>query len=1161
MIAAHKTMDVPRHVLKTFFRDTRFPLIQHHVDSFNDMLDVGIPTFVKVSNPFELELKDNRFIRVYVGGKAGNKIRYASHVEEDGTAVVPHTCRLDNRTYAMTILADLDVEYTFTDGSTETKSFSDIVLGRIPLMLRSKLCYLSGMDGYEIGECKYELGGYFIIDGAEKVLLTQELLGENMFYSGERKRKVPKGTMKSLVEKEEPLTPDMYMEGEDETARYEEVTEAYTGIRTLSEDGSRGPYSHFLTLPSQTGIEVSLDRMSKNVGRDARLAMIQIPGFQQAVPVISVFRALGMASDKDIYDTMLAGVPDKDRLVYDDIFAQLVLSHDRFLEKQEKTDLEIMALVARNKSTFEVAVAMHEMLFSHVEGGDFRRKAYLLGQMLKDTIDVSLGRRPPSDRDNMQFKRLKTSGVLMFEEFKRIYREIGREMLSRLDRKHTYEAGTFRDKALANIIQPETLGYYWRHYMMLNGFVKSFKSSWNGRVGVAQELPRPSYLSVIHMLRKTDLQIDKSASTAPPRRYYASQVGLMCPIDSPDGSDIGYKKSLTILARVTTAVPSETIKKLLEDTGIFRDTADIHPATWNPVWTKIHINSDLVGVCTGNTEQLHAVLLTARREGKLGMGVTLAWNRLNNEYKIYSDAGRPIRPVYREGTEEEVIRKAKTWQEIAEHLDYIDASESDSLKLSLVPFHPREPSEIHMSFNLSAAANLVPYPDHNPGPRSVFSIAQQKQAASWFHTQFNKRFDTIAMMATLPQKPLSQTWIYREMMGPGGCMPYGENAIVAVTMYGGHNQEDAMIVNGASLKRGMYRTMYYHSYDIVEEMLDEASQTRTEITNPLKNSNVKRQEGLDYEMLDADGIVRVNSVITDETVLVGMLSPITSPTGQIIGYKDVSVKPKRGQHGRIDAVYRFATESGLRGVKIRILEERTPTIGDKMASRHSQKGTIGEILAEEDMPFTADGRRPDLIFNPHGIPTRMTAGQFIEAAGNKLGLDLGAFQDATPFTTSNRVLDVKNALLQRGFERFGSEILYNGMTGEMMEAELFRDTRESPIFMGPIYYQRLKHMVEDKINYRNTGPKKLLTHQPTQGRGDGGGLRIGEMERDSLISHGMTKFLTESMMERSDKATIQFDKEQGRFDTSTDTLDVPYAMALYSQELEAMHVDIQIQTE
>jgi DNA-directed RNA polymerase beta subunit len=239
-------------------------------------------------------------------------------------------------------------------------------------------------------------------------------------------------------------------------------------------------------------------------------------------------------------------------------------------------------------------------------------------------------------------------------------------------------------------------------------------------------------------------------------------------------------------------------------------------------------------------------------------------------------------------------------------------------------------------------------------------------------------------------------------------------------------------------------------------------------------------------------------------------------------------------------------------VKIRIVEERTPVIGDKMASRHSQKGTVGQVLAEEDMPFTARGVRPDLIFNPHGIPTRMTTGQFIEAASNKLGVDLGAFTDATPFTTTNRIGELRVALLQRGFQPYGSEVLYNGMTGEMMEAD---------IFMGPIYYQRLKHMVEDKINYRDTGPKKLLTHQPTQGRGDEGGLRIGEMERDALISHGMSKFLTESMMERSDKTTVQFDKETGRIDTSRDRKDMPYSMALFTQELESLHLTMKLVTE
>jgi DNA-directed RNA polymerase beta subunit len=221
-----------------------------------------------------------------------------------------------------------------------------------------------------------------------------------------------------------------------------------------------------------------------------------------------------------------------------------------------------------------------------------------------------------------------------------------------------------------------------------------------------------------------------------------------------------------------------------------------------------------------------------------------------------------------------------------------------------------------------------------------------------------------------------------------------------------------------------------------------------------------------------------------------------------------------------------------------------------MASRHSQKGTVGQVLPEQDMPFAASGLRPDLIFNPHGIPTRMTMGQFLEMASNKLGVSLGAYTDATPFTTTNRVGELRSRLLANGFETYGHEKLYNGMTGEMMEAD---------IFMGPIYYQRLKHMVADKINSRDTGPKKLLTRQPTQGRGDEGGLRIGEMERDALLSHGMSKFLTESLMERSDKTTVQFDKEMGKLDTSRDTLDMPYSMALFTQELESMHVSVHMQ--
>ena len=332
-------MDIPRHVLKTLFEDTKFPLIQHHIDSFNDFLDVGIPTLIRVTNetdPFQLAVAGTgdkrRYIRVYIGTKNGSKLRYASPTEDDGTAIVPHACRLDNRTYALSLFADVEVEYVFEDETTKSEVFPNILVGKIPLMLRSRLCYLSAMDGYNIGECKYELGGYFIIGGAEKVLLTQELLGNNVFAAGTRKRKAPKGAKSNLVEGDQPITFEDIKEGEPEDAKYEEITETYVTIKTLSEDGARGPYSHFLTIPSQTVDDAA---MYDNYGRDFRVAMINIKGFAQPVPLFSIFRALGVTSDRDLYDTVLAGVPDKDRTAYDEILYELILSHDKYLRRLE----------------------------------------------------------------------------------------------------------------------------------------------------------------------------------------------------------------------------------------------------------------------------------------------------------------------------------------------------------------------------------------------------------------------------------------------------------------------------------------------------------------------------------------------------------------------------------------------------------------------------------------------------------------------------------------------------------------------------------------------------------------------------------------------------------------------------------------------------------
>jgi len=1162
-------MDIPRHVLSSYFRDTAFPLIQHHLDSYNDLIEKSIPTFIKVSNPFELELPlSGRKIQIYIGGKNGDRIKFLPPADDMGNAIVPHACRLDNTTYALELRADIDVEYLFEGEKSEVRTFTDILIGKIPLMLRSRMCYLSKLPPYDIGECKFELGGYFIIDGSEKILLTQELLGDNMIYAGSRSRKSSAAPEQaSLIEKEQAL---------EIKAEYEDDTETYVGLRAISEDGSVGPFYHFITIPSATSyftrkeLQQELD-ISKLVdvgeNRYKRVAMINIRGFQQPVPLISVFRALGVANDKDLYNIILAGVPDKQRAQYDDILYQLVLSHDKVFANMN--DFDILKNFTRTKSKFEVAVNILEYMFPHIEGekeGKLLRKAYMLGYMTRNGLNVSLGIGRKSDRDNFIYKRFDTSGVLCFQEFRRIYRQIGKEMTLKLDSRIQYETKRYDGRALADLIEPEVIGYYWRSYTMLDEFVRSFKGMWGGKSGISQELSRSSYAGVISHLRKTSLQIDKTASTAPPRRLYASQWGLTCPTDSPDGSDIGYIKGLTIFANISIAFPREKVVEVLKSSSPnVLEVRDIIPSTWQPYWSKIFINMDLFAVCTADTEELYKAMLIARRAGKLDKSVSLAWNRLNNEFHIFCDAGRPIRPVYQPGTTPDMIANAKNWTEIASHLDYIDAQETDTLRISMEPFHPTLPSEIHMSFNLSALANLVPYADHNPSTRNKFSIAQQKQASSWFHTNYTKRFDTIAMMICEPQKPLSQTWMYREMMGRGGCMPYGFNALVAITTYTGFNQEDSIILNKGSLNRGMFRTLQFHSYDIQEEMSDYASQTHTSFARIGEGiyEQVKRKEGMDYEKLDGNGIIKVGSLVDSNTILAGIVSPIKNEKGQEIGFRDLSAEPKRGQRGRVDAVYPYtittqARISGsdsyvtLRGVKIRIVEEREPTLGDKFSSRHSQKGTCGIILSERDMPFTASGIRPDIIFNPHALPTRMTVGQFVESASNKLGVQLGTFLDATPFTTSGRIKDVSNTLIAKGFEPYGSEIMYNGMTGEMMEAD---------IFMGPVYYQALKQMVEDKINYRSTGPKALLTHQPTQGRSNDGGMRIGEMERDSIIAHGMSKFLNESMMERSDKTEVQYDRATQRLDTSKDTLSMPYAMSLYARELESLHIEMKLITE
>lgn len=1146
-----------RHICNTYYTDTLNPIVAHHIQSYDDFLARQLPLFLKASNPVKLVLpSEKRTIDLYIGGRDGTRIGYSPPLDELGNAVMPNTCRTENKTYALDVRADIEIVYSFETGEPEVVLFEKVLIAQIPLMLRSKFCHLSGLTPdqmYEQGECTHELGGYFIIDGGERVLLSQERLGNNLYYAGNKQYTAPK------KEDEEVFGGEMEDRGEERSY--------FSAIRSVSEDGTRGPSSHYLEIPPKPR-EVALedagsDPGATRTGKSGRVPIITLPGFRDPVPLLSVFRVFGVTTDQDLYNTILAGVPEGDRSVYDDLFMQLVLSHDRALG--EASDLAVLRKATKTRSIDEVLYNLQVLTFPHIEAEEredlaamYRRKAYCLGYIFRLGMENAMGFKQPTDRDHFRFKRFDVSGDLVFQEFRRAYKEVVKACTLALDTRLHFEERSYSGRNIVNLVQRENIGYYWKQYTFLNEISKSFKGKWGGKDGVSQILSRVSLLGTVSQLRRTKADMDESSKILGARRLHGSSFGFTCPSDVPDGRSVGLVKHFALLTTVSTATPRREVLEVLKARPEFRWISTIHPTAWNPAWTRVRLNGDIVGVCTADTQEVYTHLLELRRAGRLNPTLSIAWSRFDNDLVIASDPGRPIRPVYRPAVTPELVLVRRTWSSLVSDLfDYVDPEECDTLKLSIAPFSPTEPSEIHGIFMLSPLSAVIPYCDHNPSPRVAFSCAQCRQGASWYHSNFNKRFDTISLILNSPQRPICETWAYPHILGRGGCLPYGENAIVAIAMYTGYNQEDSVILNKGSLRRGMFGTTYFHSYTVLEEITDIASRTHTQFANPAKNpkytDTVKLKADKDYSKLDEDGIIRLGAEVDENTVLVGMVAPHTDANGIIKGYRDVSSTPKRGQRGIVDGIQVFTIPSGtdvvLRGVKIRVAEDRSPTLGDKFSSRAGQKGTVGMILEESDMPFTKEGLRPDLILNPHAIPSRMTMGQYLESMGARIGNKLGALVDSTPFTASDQASEYRELLLKQGFEPNGHDMMYNGMTGEMMEME---------IFVGPVYYLRSKLMVEDKINYRDTGAKTLLTHQPLEGRSAGGGLRIGEMERDALLAHGVSGFIEESFMKRSDAHEVLYQPESGLLDTTQDgpveTLRIPYAMSLFVKEMEAMHI-------
>ena len=707
-------------------------------------------------------------------------------------------------------------------------------------------------------------------------------------------------------------------------------------------------------------------------------------------------------------------------------------------------------------------------------------------------------------------------------------------------------------------------------------------------------------LGTLSHIRRLSIPLPPGSKVIGPRKLHNSQWGFVCPTESPDGGNVGIINHLSIIARVTNNISEDGIYQALIDGEliILKNTTTDDLSKYSSVF----LNGCLMGVHKSPSMLLRYMKLL-KLNSFINITTSISWNIKTNEIHIFSDSGRIIRPIFYLKTssrgqkynelisgdysyietwkkaihgylydviddidfntthyfrkELSELKKNKDYLKILEEkasvIEYIDSIESENLLIARdIHSYGNEHShwEIHPSLMLSAVSLNIPFPEHSQYPRNAFSCQQTKQAVGVYSSAYPTRFETFSHILNYPQRPIVTTR-YKKYTDVDK-LPYGINAIVAIASYTGYNQEDGIILNKSSIDRGMFKSLYYRSY---EDKESNEKGKKVYFANPTMEKNVHKLDPGKYNNLDDHGFIKEGSYITDDDIIISKCNKAVDGKGEEIT-KATGKRANFGTSGIIDKVVVVKNDEGLRSCKVRVRKEKVPGIGDKFASRCGQKGMCGMVLPSWEMPFTKEGIVPEIIINPHAIPSRMTINQLLEVILGKSSCLGGYLGDATPFQ-NNDITEFSKVLEGFNYQKNGEEVMYSGITGEQLKTS---------IFIGPTYYQRLKIMVADKMHSRGIGPMNYLTKQPASGRANNGGLRIGEMERDSIISHGISSFLSESMMERSDKYKVQIDKKSGLISYKENVEDMnmvqlPYSMKLLIQELESMAIGTRLITE
>ena len=1075
-----KTNQKEEHLLVKKYLEEH-SLVESNITSFNNFIDHRMQEIIDELN--ETITTDDIEIKM---GKI--RVGRPQIVEADGSthSITPAEARIRGLTYSAPISVEITIKQA---GQIESH---DVEIGQIPIIVKSKVCNLSGMSKEQLIENyidPLEPGGYFIINGNERIIVMTEDLAENQPF----------------IEK----------------------SRGNFMLRLFSKRGSyRIPIA--ITDTNEGIVEVSFSRFRN-------------------IPIIIILKALGLTKESDI--AKYIGKENDSLIVNLYEYAHIQNEEDAMMAIAEHTSLQ----GTKKEILDRIKQRLDSYFLPHIGLKKEHRieKAITLCKFIKQFFVARENPRNLTDKDHYANKRVRMSGDLLADLFR-----INMNILLR-DIQHSLQKVQKRKKFYSiKTIAKSTLFTHRVESAIATG-------NWIGeRTGVTQNMDKTNYLAILSQLQRVSSMLPSEQENFLARTLHPTHYGRFCPVETPEGTEIGLRKNLALLAKISTRanIEDEKIIKLLISLGMKKEMESSG--------SDIFLNGRFIGHIY-DSAKLIADLKEKRRHGELPIELSIRYNPSMDNILFSTEVGRVMRPLIivengKPRLNEEHLRLLREgnlkWMDLVKNgvIEYLDTAEEEN---ALVALYSEDLTNEHTHLEidridlLGVVTSLVPYANYDQSSRLNRGSKTQKQGLGLYAANYHVRVDTDVNILHYPQKPIVRSFVYDTL----NVHPAGQNVIVAIMTHEGYNIEDALILNKGSIDRGLGRSTYYRPYTSVE--LNYAGGLKDEIVIPEKYVSGYRTEDA-YRYLEDDGIVYPEAALKSGEVVIGK----TSPPKFLSEVREISIKAKneassvvrQEEQGTVDTIFITEDGQGNKVVRVKTRDLRIPELGDKFATSHGQKGVVGAIIPENDVPFTSKGVRPDVIFNPHSIPGRMTVGYLIELLAGKVGTLSGKIIDGTGFS-GQKIEDLEKQLEELGFRADGKETIYNGITGRMMQAK---------IYIGNMYYLKLKYMVSNLMHARASGKVTLLTRQPIEGRAKGGALRLGEMEQQALVAHGASLLLKERY--DSDKVVLHICMKCGAVaiedsirnkllcplcnSQEIEPIEISYAFKLLVDEIQSLHI-------